>query len=105
VGAGRQYCGRPEGIRRQDDEGASEARVKTVWPAIVAQFGALKSIDERREGQVQGRQAVELILSFEKNTIVQRAVFDTNSPIVERALGHLPCEDTHVTAGVIEETA
>jgi Protein of unknown function (DUF3887) len=58
-----------------------EARVKAVWPALVAQFGALKSIDERREGQVQGRQAVELILSFEKNTIVHRAVFDNEGKI------------------------
>ena len=58
-----------------------ETRVKAVWPALVAQFGALKSIDERREGQVQGRQAVELILSFEKNTIVQRAVFDSEGKI------------------------
>ena len=31
---------------------------------------------ERREGQMQGRQAVELFLSFEKDTIIQRAVFD-----------------------------
>jgi hypothetical protein len=53
-----------------------EAKVKPVWPALVAQFGAFKAINERREGPMQGRQAVELILSFEKETILQRVVFD-----------------------------
>jgi len=53
-----------------------EAKVKPVWPALVAQFGAFKAINERREGPMEGRQAVELILSFEKETILQRVVFD-----------------------------
>ena len=39
-----------------------EARLKPVWPGLVAQFGAFKSIAERREGPMQERQAVELIL-------------------------------------------
>jgi hypothetical protein len=55
----------------------SEARLKPVWAGLVAQFGAFKGIIERREGQMEGRQAVELILSFEKESIVQRAVFDS----------------------------
>ena len=53
-----------------------EDRLKSVWPALDAQFGAFKSVVERREGQMQGRQAVELILAFEKQTIVDRTVFD-----------------------------
>ena len=57
-----------------------EARAKPVWPALVAQFGAFKTINERREGQMLGRQAVELILAFEKQTIVQR-VFDAAGKI------------------------
>ena len=38
-----------------------EAKLKPVWQALVAKFGAFKSIDERREGQMEGRQAVELL--------------------------------------------
>jgi hypothetical protein len=58
-----------------------EAKLTPVWQALVAQFGAFKSINERREGQMQGRQAVELFLSFEKDTIVQRAVFDREGKV------------------------
>ena len=53
-----------------------EERLKPVWPGLVAQFGAFKNIVERREGPMQERQAVELILAFEKQTIVHRTVFD-----------------------------
>lgn len=58
-----------------------EAKLKTVWPGLVGQFGAFKSINERREGRMRDRQAVELILAFEKETIVQRAVFDTEGKV------------------------
>ena len=58
-----------------------EAKLAPAWSGLVAQFGAFKEISERREGQVQGRQAVELILSFEKETIVQRAVFDKDGRV------------------------
>ena len=58
-----------------------EAKLKPVWQGLVGQFGAFKSISERREGLMQGRQAVELILSFEKETIVQRAVFDNEGKV------------------------
>ena len=54
-----------------------ESRLKPVWPGLVAQFGAFKNITERREGPMQERQAVELILAFEKQTIVHRTVFDS----------------------------
>ena len=54
-----------------------ESRLKPVWPGLVAQFGAFKNITERREGPMQERQAVELILAFEKQTIVNRTVFDS----------------------------
>lgn len=54
-----------------------EAKLKPVWQGLVSQFGAFKSIVERREGPMQDRQAVELILSFEKQTIVHRTVFDS----------------------------
>lgn len=58
-----------------------EARLASAWPGIVVQFGAFKSIKERREGQVQGRQAVELILVFEKETVVQRIVLDNDGKV------------------------
>jgi len=58
-----------------------EAKLKPVWQALVAKFGAFKSIDERREGQMEGRQAVELFLSFEKEKIIQRAVFDSEGKV------------------------
>ncbi len=58
-----------------------EDRLKTAWPGIVQKFGAFKSVTERREGQVEGRQAVELILAFEKETIVQRVVFDKDGKV------------------------
>lgn len=54
-----------------------ETKLAAAWPSLVSQFGAFKSIQERREGQMQGRQAAELFLSFEKETVVQRAVFDS----------------------------
>jgi hypothetical protein len=53
-----------------------EDKLKGVWSGVVGQFGAFKNIAERREGRVRDRQAVELILAFEKDTIVMRAVFD-----------------------------
>jgi hypothetical protein len=43
--------------------------------------GAFKSITDRREGQLKDRQAVELVLAFEKETIIQRAVFDTEGKV------------------------
>lgn len=54
-----------------------EAKLKPVWQGLVSQFGAFKGIAERREGPMQDRQAVELILSFEKQTIVHRTVYDS----------------------------
>ena len=66
-------------VKEFDDRMANElpeARLKPVWQGLVAQFGAFKSVAERREGRTQDRQAVELILAFEKQTIVQRTVFD-----------------------------
>jgi Protein of unknown function (DUF3887) len=58
-----------------------ESKLTAAWPGLVAQFGAFKSITDRREGQVKDRQAVELILAFEKETIVQRAVFDSEGKV------------------------
>jgi Protein of unknown function (DUF3887) len=58
-----------------------EEKVKPVWPGIVAQFGPFKSVTERREGRLQDRQAVELVLAFEKDTIVMRAVFDRDGKV------------------------
>ena len=57
-------------------EGLPEAKLQGAWSALLGQFGAFKKIEERREGQVKGRQAVELILAFENETIVQRTMFD-----------------------------
>ena len=59
----------------------AEDRLKTAWPGVVQKFGAFKGVTERREGQVEGRQAVELILAFEKETIVQRVVFDKDGKV------------------------
>ena len=58
-----------------------ESKLKPVWSGLVAQFGAFKSVVERREGRMQERQAVELILSFEKQTIVHRTVFDASGKV------------------------
>lgn len=58
-----------------------EERLAGVWSGVVGQFGAFKGITERREGRVQERQAVELILAFEKDTIVMRAVFDAEGKV------------------------
>jgi hypothetical protein len=46
-----------------------------------ALFGALKSIDERRSGELKGLRAVELILTFEKERVVQRVVFDSDGKV------------------------
>ena len=62
-------------------EGLPEAKLQGAWSGIVGQFGAFKKIEERREGQVRGRQAVELILAFEKETIVQRTMFDAEGKL------------------------
>lgn len=66
-------------VKEFDDRMAKElpeAKLKPVWAGLVSQFGAFKSVVERREGRMQDRQAVELILAFEKQTIVHRTVFD-----------------------------
>jgi hypothetical protein len=76
-----------------------EARLKSVWQALVAKFGAFKSIDERREGQMEGRQAVELFLSFEKEKIIQRAVFDSEGKVRVWFSGQLPWRSCHRTKG------
>ncbi len=43
-----------------------EERLRAVWEMLTAQFGSVKSIDERRSGELKGYRAVELILAFEK---------------------------------------
>jgi hypothetical protein len=58
-----------------------EAKLQAGWSNISGQLGAFKGIKERREGLIEGRQAVELILEFEKETAVQRAVFDKDGKI------------------------
>jgi hypothetical protein len=72
--------GRTAAIVKEFDERMTkelpEAQLKPAWKGLVSQFGAFKGITERREGPMQDRQAVELILSFEKQTIVHRTVFD-----------------------------
>ena len=59
-----------------------EQKLRGAWSNMTGQFGAFKSITERREGPLEGRQAVELILAFEKDTIVLRTVFDAEGKIV-----------------------
>ena len=58
-----------------------EEKLRAVWAAMNAQFGALKSIDERRSGELKGLRAAELILTFEKERVVQRAVFDNDGKV------------------------
>jgi len=58
-----------------------EAKLQPAWAGMVAKFGAFKDIAERREGLMEGRQAVELILAFEKETIVLRSVFDKDGKV------------------------
>lgn len=38
-----------------------EEKLRAVWDAMSTQFGALKSIDERRSGELKGLRAAELI--------------------------------------------
>ena len=58
-----------------------EEKLKPMWGAFTAKFGAFKGIDERREGQMEGRQAVELFLSFDKEKVLQRVVFDKDGKV------------------------
>jgi hypothetical protein len=58
-----------------------ESKLKPAWTGLVGKFGAFKGITERREGLVKDRQAVELFLAFEKETVVQRAVFDKDGKV------------------------
>jgi hypothetical protein len=58
-----------------------EEKLRGVWEAMRAKFGALKSIDERRSGELKGLLAAELILTFEKERVVQRVVFDNDGKV------------------------
>ena len=58
-----------------------EEKLRAVWDAMNAQFGALKSIDERRSGELKGLRAAELILTFEMQRVVQRVVFDDDGKV------------------------
>jgi Protein of unknown function (DUF3887) len=59
----------------------SEAQLHAVWQSMVGKFGAVRSIDERRVGSLKGRQAVELMLTFENEKVVQRVVFTNDGQI------------------------
>jgi hypothetical protein len=59
----------------------TEEKVKAAWAGVMAHAGAFKGISERREGLIKDRQAVELFLNFEKETILQRIVFDREGRI------------------------
>jgi hypothetical protein len=58
-----------------------EDRLRAVWDAMSVQFGAVKSIDERRTGELKGLRAAELILTFEQERVVQRVVFDNDGKV------------------------
>ena len=58
-----------------------EERLRAVWEMLTAQFGAVKSIEERRSGELKGLQAVELILAFERERVVQRVIFGPDGKI------------------------
>jgi hypothetical protein len=59
----------------------SEEQLQAAWRGLLAQVGAFKGIDERRDGHIKAMQAVELMLSFEKEKIVQRTVFDSDGKV------------------------
>ena len=58
-----------------------EEKLRGVWEMLTAQLGAVKSIDERRSGEMKGYRAVELIVTFENAQVVQRTVFDGDGKI------------------------
>lgn len=58
-----------------------EASLKQVWPGLVAQAGAFKSIDDRRSGDVQGTMVAELMLTFEKAPLVMRVAYGKDGKI------------------------
>jgi len=58
-----------------------EEKLRGVWEMLTAHLGAVKSIDERRSGEMKGYRAVELIVTFENAQVVQRAVFDGDGKI------------------------
>ena len=59
----------------------SEAQLGAAWQSMVGKFGAVKSIDERRVGLLKGMQAVELMLTFDSEKVVQRVVFTNDGRI------------------------
>jgi hypothetical protein len=58
-----------------------EEKLRGVWETMLAKFGAVKSIDERRSGELKGFSAAELIVTFEKERVVQRVVFDNDGKV------------------------
>ena len=62
-------------------EAVPEQKLQGGWTNLTSKFGAFKSITERREGLLEGRQNVELILAFENETVVLRTVFDNDGKI------------------------
>jgi hypothetical protein len=59
----------------------SEAQLQAVWQSMVGKFGAVRSIDERRVGLLKNMQAVELMLTFDNEKVVQRVVFTSDGQI------------------------
>ena len=53
-----------------------EERLRSVWQGLTEQFGAVKRIDERRSGELKGYRAIELIVTFDREQLVQRMVLD-----------------------------
>jgi hypothetical protein len=58
-----------------------EEKLRGAWEMLTMQFGKVTGIDERRSGELKGLRAVELILSFERERVVQRIVFDGDGMI------------------------
>lgn len=65
-----------------------ESKLQAGFAALSTQFGAFKRISERREGLVKDRQVVELVLVFEKETIIERVTFDKDGKVA--GLGFRP---------------
>jgi uncharacterized protein len=53
-----------------------EERLRSVWQGLTEQFGPVKRIDERRSGELKGYRAIELIVTFDREQLVQRMVLD-----------------------------
>jgi hypothetical protein len=77
-----------------------EERLRAVWEMLTAQFGAVKSVEERRSGEIKGLRAVEL-------TRLRKGAGRTESRIRYRRKNRRarlqPCEHGHAARCKVSE--